>query len=200
MKNQLLGVMCLAALLACEEQEKPGAAAAAKPAVSALKPAEPAAAPEPTATEPEKPARPATIATELTDERRTKLEAAYPKTKGFIVAKEVEQQLKDNKGVKEEANAVKAFDAKVKGKWVLFSGTMVNLSDKGFDMAIVYTPQLPNDPMGMSRQFFTVTFSEVEGYDQSKFKAGSTVVVLAQYNGDKQASPGYEVVEAGHWQ
>jgi hypothetical protein len=53
--------------------------------------------------------------------------------------------------------------------------------------------------MGMSRQFFTVTFSEVEGYDESKFKVGNTGVVLAKYAGGGKASPAYEVVETGHW-
>lgn len=187
-------------MVGCEEQ-KPVPAAENPPAVSALKPAEPA--PAASAAEPEeaeKPARPASIETELSDDRRAKVEKQYAQARGFLVAKEIETELKENKAVKEEKNAVKAFDAKAKGKWVLFSGTMVNLGDKGFDMAIVYTPQLPNDPMGMSRQFFTITFSEVEGYDSTKFKVGNTGVVLAKYNGDKQASPGYELVEAGHWQ
>ncbi|SRR5690606_30099387 len=190
----------LALLPACEEQ-KPAPAADNPPAVSALKPAEPA--PVASAAEPEeaeKPARPATIETDLTDDRRAKVEKEYAQARGFLVAKEIETSLKENKAVKEEKNAIKAFDAKAKGKWVLFSGTMVNLTEKGFDMAVVYTPQLPNDPMGMSRQFFTVTFAEVEGYDSSKFKVGNTGVVLAKYNGDKMASPGYELVEAGHWQ
>ncbi len=204
MNHQIVQASCVVllgwSLAACEE-EKPasGESAPSKPAVSALKAAEPIPAPSAQPSEPEKPARPAKIDTELTPDKRGVLEKAYPQAKGFLVAQDIQEQLKKNKAVKEEKNAVKAFDAKAKGKWVLFAGTMVNLTDKGFDMAIVYTPQMPNDPMGMSRQFFTVTFSDVEGYDESKFKVGNTGVVLAKYNGDKSASPAYEVVEAEHW-
>lgn len=201
MKNQVHNALAVLALgvglFGCEEEKK--AEPTAAPAVSALQAAEPAAsAAEPS--EPQKPTRPETIELDLTDERRTKLTKAYGDAQGFIVAKDLEAQLKENKALKDEGKAVKAFDAKAKGKWVLFTGTMVNLTKDGFDMAIVYTPQLPNDPMGMSRQFFTVTFANVQGYDDTKFKVGSAGVVLAKYNGNKKADPGYEVVEAGHWQ
>ena len=202
-KNVVSAVCVTLALshLACEEENKPAMDAA--PAVSALKTAEPppaASAAEPEAAEPPEPTRPEKVETELTSERRAKLEQAYSDAKGFIVAKDIEEQLKKNEAVKEEKNAIKAFDAKAKGKWVLFAGTMVNLTDSGFDMAIVYTPQLPNDPMGMSRQFFTVTFSNVDGYDSKLFKVGNTGVVLAKYDGEGKASPAHEVVAAGHWQ
>lgn len=204
MMREVISVLSLvvvgSALIACEDP-KPEAEKPAEPAMSALKAAPTPSVPEPAEpAEPEKPSRPASIETELTADKRAELEKAYSAAKGFVVAKDIEEQLKQNKAVKEEKNAVKAFDAKAKGKWVLFAGTMVNLTPSGFDMAIVYTPQLPNDPMGMSRQFFTITFSDVEGYDESKFKVGSTGVVLAKYNGGQKASPGYEVVDAGHWQ
>lgn len=199
MKNQVHNAMAVLVLgfglFGCEEEKK--AEPTAAPAVSALQAAEPAPVEPP---EPEKPSRPETIEMDLTDERRAKLVKAYGEAQGFVVAKDLEAQLKENKALKDEAKAVKAFDAKAKGKWVLFTGTMVNLTKDGFDIAIVYTPQLPNDPMGMSRQFFTVTFSDVAGYDDTKFKVGSAGVVLAKYDGNKKASKGYEVVEAGHWQ
>jgi hypothetical protein len=199
MKNHVLNAMGVLALGiglgGCEEEKKPETAA--PPAVSALQAAEPV----PSAAEPEeRPSRPETIEMDLTDERRAKLTKAYADAQGFTLAKDLEEQLKKNKTLKDEQKAVKAFDAKAKNKWLLFTGTMVNLTKDGFDMAVVYTPQLPNDPMGMSRQFFTVTFSNVQGYDESKFKVGSAGVVLAKYTGDKKASPAYEVVEAGHWQ
>lgn len=203
MKNRVLNglvVVLLGTLLGCEEEKKAEPAAPAEPAVSALKAAESTPAPADSAEADEEQGRPEKIEMDLTDERKAKLLKAYPDAKGFVIAKDIEDQLKKNKAVKEEKNAVKAFDAKAKGKWVLFTGTMVNLTDKGFDMAIVYTPQLPNDPMGMSRQFFTVTFSDVEGYDPSKFKVGSQGVVLAKYNGDQKATPAHEVVETGQWQ
>ena len=112
----------------------------------------------------------------------------------------IEDKLKQNKAVKEEANAVKAFDAAAKKRWVLFTGTLVNPTDNGFDLAIVYTPQLPNDPMGMSRQFFTVTLSEVQGYEKDALKLGTQVVVLAKYDGGKQASAAKELVASNVWQ
>jgi len=199
MKNQVLNAMGVLALgfglLGCEEEKKPEVT---PPAVSALQAAEPVpSAAEPS--EPEKASRPETIPMDLTDERRAKLTKAYPDAQGFTLAADLEGQLRKNKALKDEQKAAKAFDAKAKNKWLLFTGTMVNLTKDGFDMAIVYTPQLPNDPMGMSRQFFTVTFSNVEGYDESKFKVGSAGVVLAKYTGDKKASPAYELVETGHW-
>lgn len=151
------------------------------------------------AEEPKKPTRPETIETELTAERRSAVESAYPDAKGFLVATEIEEGLKSNKSIKAKEAAVSTFDKQVKGKWVLLSGPMVNLTEDSFDLAVTYTPQAENDPMGMSRQFFTVTLSDVEGYEQSKFKPGSQVVVLAQYDGEGKASKGYELVETGHW-
>jgi hypothetical protein len=82
---------------------------------------------------------------------------------------------------------------------VLFAGPLVNLTDEGFDVGIVYTAQMANDPMGMSRQFFEVTLTEIEGYSKEKFKAGNVVVVLAKYNGGGKAGPGNEAVSAGVW-
>lgn len=151
------------------------------------------------AEEPKKETRPATIDMELTSERRTAVETAYPDAKGFLVASELEEGLKQNKTIKAKEGALATFDKQAEGKWVLLAGPMVNLTEDGFDLAVTYTPQAENDPMGMSRQFFTVTLSEVEGYEQSKFKAGSQVVVLAKYDGDGKVSQGYELVEAGHW-
>jgi hypothetical protein len=53
--------------------------------------------------------------------------------------------------------------------------------------------------MGMSRQWFPVTFSDVKGYDQSAFKVGQMVVVLAKYTGKQKAGPGHELVAIGAW-
>ncbi len=66
-------------------------------------------------------------------------------------------------------------------------------------MALEYTPQLPNDPMGMSRQFFEVTMTEVEGYSKDAFKDGNVGVVLVKYTGAAKAASGYELVAAGVW-
>jgi hypothetical protein len=195
----LLTCGLLAALVACEEK-KP-ATETAPPPTASVAPATPAPAP----TQETKPAkeetgqRPEKIQTELTDARREALETKYPSAKGFLLAKDLEDKLKGDKKIKDKKAAVSAFDKAAKGKWILFSGPLVNLTDDGFDLGIVYTSQMQNDPLGMSRQFFEVTMKEIEGYSKDKFKAGNVVVVLAKYTGDGKAGPGHEVVEAGTW-
>jgi hypothetical protein len=190
-----LSVACLLLVSACED-EKPKAAPPAAPSaapVAAPTPAPPPPAPTPTIAKRPK------VDLELTDARRAAIESKYPEAKGFLVGKQLEEKLKANKAIKAKEGAVTAFDRAAKGKWVLFSGLMVNLTDKGFDLAIVYTPQLPNDVMGMSRQFFEVTLSEVEGYEQSQFKSGDPVVVLAKYLGGGKAAPAHELVATEVW-
>lgn len=184
--------------IGCEEK-KEAAPAAAEPA-----PAVAPATPEPEVkVEPEvevKKQRPVDIGLELSSERRTAVEAKYADARGFLAAKDLEDKLKENVAVTEKEGALAQFDRLAKDKWVLFSGSMVNLTESGFAMGIVYTPQQPNDPMGMSRQFFEVTFEEVEGYDEKDFKAGSTVVVLAKYQGAGKAGPGHELVALDVWE
>jgi hypothetical protein len=181
----------------CEEQ-KP--APEAKPAETAsVAPAAPAPAPTPTATQADPSQRPEKIETTLTDDRRAALETKYASAKGFLVAKDLEDKLKGDKKIKDKKAAVAAFDKAAKGKWVLFSGPLVNLTDTGFDLGVVYTSQMENDPLGMSRQFFEVTMSEIEGYEKDRFKAGNVVVVLAKYNGGGKAGPGHEAVASGAW-
>jgi hypothetical protein len=189
-------------LAGCEEQKpapesKPAETASVAPAIPA--PA-PAPAPTPTATQADPSQRPEKIQTELTDSRRAALETKYPSAKGFLVAKDLEEKLKADKKIKDKKAAVAAFDKAAKGKWVLFSGPLVNLTDKGFDLGVVYTSQMANDPLGMSRQFFEVTMSDIEGYEKDRFKAGNVVVVLAKYDGGGKAGPGNEVVASGAWQ
>lgn len=190
-------------LLACEPSEPAPAevtqeVAPALPVPSAAPaplPKEPVAAPPPEAKE-----RPRKIAMELTEGRRAAIEKRFPEAKGFITAAQLETRLKANEAIKEKEAALRQFDALARGKWVLFAGPMVNLSDAGFELGVVYTPQLPNDPMGMSRQWFPVTLSGIEGYDQAEFEPGNVVVVLAQYAGKGQARSGHELVEAGVWE
>lgn len=193
-------LVCLALswLTGCEE-EKPRPEETAPAATPAPTPTPtpsnvPAAAP--TA---EKAQRPSKLETELTPERRSTIEGKYPSARGFLVATELEAKLKANKALKDKKAALAAFDKAASGKWVLFTGPLVNLTDDGFDLGIVYTPQLPNDPMGMSRQFFEVTLSKIEGYSKDAFKDGNVVVVLAKYNGGAKAGPGHELVATGNW-
>jgi len=198
--GRLVACAALALLTGCEE-EKPAATKAAPTAppaaVAAPTPtpaSTPAAAPEKTG------ARPSKIDTELTPARRAAIEAKYPAAKGFVAASDLQAKLKADKTLKDKKSGIAAFDKQAKNKWVLFTGPLVNLKDDGFDMAFEYTPQLPNDPMGMSRQFFEVSMSKVEGYDKELFKSGNVGVVLVKYAAAAQASPGYELVATGAWQ
>ena len=87
----------------------------------------------------------------------------------------------------------------MKGKWVLFTGNAANLTASNFDMGVVYTPQIPGDSIGMSKQWFPVHMSEIEGYKQDALKTGDMVVVLVKYDGAGKASPGQELVATGVW-
>jgi hypothetical protein len=192
----IAGLIAACALLACEEEKAP----APKPAVSVQPVPTPAApvaeAPKPKADK----ERPEKIDTTLTDARRAAIESKYAPTKGFLLAKDLEDKLKNDKSLKDQKTALAAFDKLAKGKWVLFSGNAVNLTAQGFDMGIVYTKPLPQDTTGMSRQWFPVTVSDVEGYKQEAFKVGDMCVTLVKYAGGGKASPGYELVATGVWQ
>jgi len=180
-------------LLGCEEKAKPPAENKVAP-VATPPPAAPAQ-PAPTAAKQD---RPTEIETSLTDARRSKIEDSNAEAKGFLAASELEKKLKEKK-VKDEKSAVPAFDALAKNKWVLFSGPVTNVKDGQFDLAVSYTSRIENDPMGLSRQFFLVTFSDIEGFDAKKLESGKTAVVLAKYLGAQKASPGKELVEARLW-
>jgi hypothetical protein len=190
---------CLSPLLAGCEDEKPSAAA--KPAATqAAAPAPTPSTPPPAAEAPAKTTeRPSKIDMSLTPERRSAIESKYGAAKGFVAAADLEKKLKADKTLKDKKAAVAAFDKAARGKWVLFTGPLVNLTDDGFDVGFEYSPQLPNDPMGMSRQFFEVTLTKVEGYAKDQFKAGNVVVVLVKYNGAQKGSPGYELVSQNVW-
>jgi len=192
------GVLSL--LAACEE-EKPAPAAAPSAAPAPTPTPTPAPTPAPSAAEEKKSnGRPSKIATEVTPARRAAIESKYPAAKGFVAASDLQAKLKADKTLKDKKAAITAFDKQAKGKWLLFTGPLVNLKPDGFDMAFEYTPQLPNDPMGMSRQFFEVSMSKVEGYDPELFKSGNLGVVLVKYTGAAQASPGYELVAQHAWE
>jgi hypothetical protein len=179
----------------CSEEKKTEATPSAAPAPTP----EPTPPPAPEPPKVEKPARPEKIDTEVTADRRAKLEAANPDAKGFLVASALEQKLEANKTLKDKEAGVKAFDKLALGKWILFSGPISNPSSSGFELGVTYTPQAKGDVMGMSRQWFPVTFSDVKGYDADAFKAGQMVVVLAKYSGKQKAGPGEEVVATNRW-
>jgi hypothetical protein len=181
--------------IACEDKKAPPPAqtAAPTPTPAPTPTKEPAPAPE------AKPSRPEKIDTAVTAEKRSKVEAAVPESKGFVLSTDLEEKLKANKKLRENTAGVAAFDKMAQGKWVLFTGPIANPTDSGFDMGVTYTPQIKGDMMGMSRQWFPVTFSDVKGYDSSKIKSGQVVVVVAKYAGKQKASPGNELVATGNW-
>ena len=195
----LVAFVALAAgtlLAGCEEPKK---AAATTPSAAPTP-----MAPPPVATpSPDKPkAREKLLVTdlELTDARREKVEKAVPEAKGFVEAGSIEKDLQKQK-LKDDDDkpAVKAFDTAAKGKWVLFRGNITTLKPDSFELAVSYKAMVPGDALGMSRKFFLVGFSDVKGYEQSAFKGGEFVVVLAKYAGSKQASPGYDLHALGNW-
>ncbi len=189
-----VSLAAVALALGCEEPKKEAPAAPTAAAAPA------ASEPEPVEEAPKKirPARDAKLDTKLTDERRKKLEAAVPDAKGFLVAADLEQEIHGKK-LDDEAKALKAFDAKAKGKWILFTGNLNNMTPTGFEIAFSYTPKAEGDPFGMSRKWFYVKVADVKGFDANVFQKGEVGVVLAKYNGNKEAAPGHEVLELGHW-
>jgi len=180
--------------LACSEDKKASTVASAAPAATPM----PAPTPPPPPKE-AKPARPEKIDTALTPERRAKIESAVSDAKGFLVADDLEKKLKANKTLKAKEAGVTAFDKMASGHWVLFASPISNPGDDGFDLGITYTPQIAGDVMGMSRQWFPVTFTGVKGYDAGSFKPGQVVVVLAKYGGKQKAEQGQELVATGLW-
>jgi hypothetical protein len=190
--------VALCFVLGCEADKPAPTAASAAPSAAPA----PAPTPAPEAAKPEpKPesGRPEKIDLTLTPERRTAIETKYPSEKGFLDEKELEAKLQKNKALKDEKTALAAYDKLAKGKWILFSGNAANLGASNFDMGVVYTPQIPGDSIGMSKQWFPVHMSEVEGYKQDALKTGDMVVVLVKYDGASKASPGQELVANGVW-
>jgi hypothetical protein len=115
----VLGLCCSVAS-GCEA-EKPKAA---PPAIAAPSVAPVAVAPKPK--EPPKSSRPEKIDVTVTPARKSEIEGAYAEAKGFAVSSEIEESLKKNKALKDKGPALKAFDKAAQGKWVLFSGPIVN--------------------------------------------------------------------------
>jgi hypothetical protein len=136
----------------------------------------------------------------LNPERRAKLEAAVPEAKDFLDAKELESKLFKQE-LKRGATdaALKAFDKLATGRFVLFSGYLMEPKDDGFDLAIRYTPRDPADPVGLTATWFPVRFSGVKGYDRSLYQGGEPVAVLARYEGAQKTSQARDVVLLEEW-
>lgn len=194
--SSIVSAVCVALFTtACDDPPKPASTSAPTAA--------PTPTPEPKATtDKPKPSsqRPEKLDTEVTAARREKIEKAHPEAKGFLVLKDVEDKLKTQKKLKEAKDGVRAFDALAKGKWVLFTGPLVEAKDDGFSVGVSYTPLMEGDRVGLSRQFFLVALSDVKGYAKSDdMKDGTLVAVLAKYDGASKGSPGFELVAESNW-
>jgi hypothetical protein len=136
----------------------------------------------------------------LTEERRSKIEAAYPESKGFLDVADSESRLYEydfSRG--KEAPAVAAFDSRARDKWVLFTGNMVNPQGGSFGMPVRYTPRDAHDPMGLTSTWFLIELEDISGYDASEYKQGDLAVVLAKYEGGKKAKGGYDLILLDRW-
>lgn len=192
-------LMLSAAVSACsrpDEQDKPPAAPA-ETASAAVGQSAPAAPANELGAEARK--RPDRIDTELTAARRQRIEAAVPDARGFIVASEIEKELKADKDVDKEPLAVKAFDERALGKWVLFVAPMNAADDDGFELPVTFAHASKGDPFGMSRMWFYIRFSEVKGYSNVTAAGGQVTAVVARYNGQKRATPAHDLVGLGLW-
>lgn len=136
----------------------------------------------------------------VTPERRAKLEAAVPEAKGFLDQRELEPQL-FKQDLKRGANdaGLKAFDKVAKGRFVLFSGYIIDPKPEGFDLAVRYTPRDPADPVGLTATWFPVHFRQVRGYDVTAYRAGEQLAVLAFYDGNQETSRARDVILLEEW-
>jgi hypothetical protein len=137
----------------------------------------------------------------LTPERRSKLESAAPETKGFLDQREELEPKLFKQELKRGANdtALKAFDKLAKGKYVLFSGYIIDPKPEGFDLAVRYTPRDPADPVGLTATWFPVHFTQVKGYDVTAYKGGEPIAVLAKYEGAQVATSARDLISLEEW-
>lgn len=196
----VLGVLLA---IGCESKPEPAPNALAQIASSkpSLMGAKPAAVTPPPA--PEKPIirRPSgSDDLVLTAERRAKIEREIPEAKGFLDGAELERSLfKRNLPRGKDSKASAALDQLAHGKWVLFTGHIMNPSQDGFQLALRYTPRDPKDRLGLTSTWLGIQFASIAGYDSSQYRPGEPVAVLARYNGKSRAEPGYDLVLSNRW-
>jgi hypothetical protein len=88
---------------------------------------------------------------------------------------------------------------RAQGKWVLFTGNVITPTPQGFALPLRYTPRDPNDKLGLTSTWLTVKLSSINGYDPSQYRAGEPMAILAKYNGNELASPGYDLILLDQW-
>lgn len=152
---------------------------------------------------PEKPVivRPKDAADLITSaEKRARVETFAPETRGFLTSEQIENELYklDLKRGK-DADAVKALDRIARGKWVLFTGNIGAIASGSCELPIRYTPKDPNDSLGLTSVWVPIRISGIKGYDANEYRPGELAVVLARYEGEKKASPGYDLVLLQKW-
>lgn len=132
--------------------------------------------------------------------RRARLESFAPESKGFLTSAELEEKLYAmnlRRGV--DADALKAFDAMAKGRWILFTGNVGGLDKDGLTLPIRYTPRDAKDQLGLTSTWLDVKLTNVKGYDMAEYRQGDLTVILARYDGNRAAKTGYDVVLLRKW-
>ena len=199
------GIAAVIALVACtseKERNKAEAIAAIASASlairAALPPATPSVAVAPAKTVVPRPKDAVDLI--LSPEKRARVEALAPEAKGFLTSEEVEQKLYSlelKRG--KDSDAVKALDQLAKDKWVLFTGNIGSITPEGCELPIRYTPKDPNDNLGLTSVWLPIRIVKIKGYDAAEYRPGELAAILAHYDGDRKAAPGYDVVLLKSW-
>jgi hypothetical protein len=136
----------------------------------------------------------------VTPERRARIERHHPEAAGMLLGEDIEAQLftlELPRGNDEKALA--QLDRLAAGKWILVTGNIANPGPDGFELPIRYTPRDPTDPVGVTSQWLSVRFSNIEGYDASQYRLGEKAAVLAKYDGKKRATRGFDLILLRKW-
>jgi len=196
--------LSLLVVVACSSQKEKNTEGMAEIASSSLAIRAPLPAPAASAAEaPVKPSAPRpkdSVDLIVSAEKRARVEHLAPEARGFLTSDDIEKrlyamELKRGK----DADAVKAIDKIAKGKWVLFTGNIGNLTDQGCELPIRYTPKDPNDALGLTSVWVPVRLSSIKGYDRTEYQPGELAVILARYDGGLKAGQGYDVVLLRAW-
>jgi hypothetical protein len=136
----------------------------------------------------------------VSPEKRARVEALAPEAKGFLVGETLEHQLYGlelKRG--KDPDALSALDRLAKGKWVLFTGNIGNITPEGCELPIRYTPKDPNDSLGLTSTWLPIRITKIKGFSPAEYRPGELAAVLAHYEGGMKAGPGYDVVLLNSW-
>jgi hypothetical protein len=136
----------------------------------------------------------------LTEERRQRIESEVPEARGFLDLRPLEEALYELDIKRGDAErAVRAFDERAAGNWLLLTGNLANPRPDGFDIAIRYRRSDGKKPGELTNTWFFVHVSDITGYDPKQYNAGDLVAVLARYEGKQLAKPGHDLVQLRKW-